>query len=418
LSNYNYQNRSNSGSGRSGDRSVRRGSSAGRVSASRASAGRSSDYSQRGGSSANRVSASRGSNGGQKRRSAGRSSGSAKSYTSTRVLHILAVIGVTLLFIIVAAFLACFILFKGPSDSIKREAVSTFHEMSAMKWLPGVFLPKDEVDSILEGGKMVEVDEGTVTNLDLIDMTATESAESQEPIEIQDVTGSSYKGKLMIIKDPSKVFLGTVPEFYEGPGEVVADIMTHYPGAVAGVNGGDFVDMGSYSYTAQPLGAIISNGQVVYCDADYDKAYHLSGFTNDNKFFMGNITINEALEMGVRDAVYTVHETGPFLVMDGEAMVDQVPDSATYGGGKNPRTAIGQRADGSIILLVVDGRQANSLGATFKDLAYVMLEQGAVNACAMDGGTSSQMVYYGEVINNPYSPTGPRKCPTAWLVYE
>ena len=135
------------------------------------------------------------------------------SYTKSRVLHILAVIGITLLFVIVAAFVAVFLLFKGPSESIKREAVSTFHEMSAMKWLPGVFLPKEEVDSILEGGKMVEVDEGTVTNLDLIDMSTTQTETSQEPIEIQDISGSSYKGKLMIIKDPSKVFLGTVPEF-------------------------------------------------------------------------------------------------------------------------------------------------------------------------------------------------------------
>ena len=387
MSDYNYSS-SNSRSGRSGDYSR----------SSRSSGGRSGSAGRPGKSS--------------------RSSKSSKSYTSTRVIHILAVIGITLLFVLLAAFLACFILFKGPSESIKREAVSTFHEMSAMKWLPGVFLPKDEVDSILEGGKMLEVEEGTVTNLDLIDMTAAQPETSQEPIEIQDISGGSYKGKLMIIKDPSKVFLGTVPEFYEGAGEVVADIIKHYPGAVAGVNGGDFVDMGSYSYTAQPLGAVISNGQVVFCDADYDKVYHLSGFTSDNKFFMGQISINEALAMGVRDAVYTVHETGPYLVMDGEAMVDQVPDSATYGGGKNPRTAIGQRSDGSIILLVVDGRQANSLGATFKDLAYVMLEQGAVNACAMDGGTSSQMVYHDEVINNPYSPTGPRKCPTAWIVYE
>ena len=339
------------------------------------------------------------------------------SYVPVRILHILAVIGITLAFIVVAALIACFILFRGPSPSIKVEAVSTFTEMSAMKWLPRMFLPGEEVDQILERSKMVEVDEGTVTNLDLIEISAPETVESHDPIEITDVSGASFKGKLMIIQDPSKVFLGTVPEFYEGPGEVVADIMTHYPGTVAGVNGGDFVDMGSYSYTAQPLGAIISNGEVSYCADSYDTPYHLSGFTQDNKFFMGNISINDALAMGVRDAVYTVHETGPFLVMDGEALINEVPDSATYGGGKNPRTAIGQRADGSVILLVVDGRQANSLGATFKDLAYVMLENGAVNACAMDGGTSSQMVYQGEVINNPYSPTGPRKCPTAWLVY-
>ena len=343
---------------------------------------------------------------------------SSKSYASTRVSHILSVIGVTLLFVIVAALFALLILFKGPSETAMKEAVNTFTEMSAMKWVPKMFLPQEEVDQILNNSKMAEVDDGTVTNLDLIDTTVSDPAESQEPITIEDVTGSSYKGKLMIVRDPSKVFLGTVPEFFEGKGEVVADIITHYPGAIAGVNGGDFVDMGSYSYTAQPLGAVISNGEVKFCDADYDKIYHFSGFTSDNKFFMGNISINEALAMGVRDAVYTVHETGPFLVMDGEALINEVPDSATYGGGKNPRTAIGQRADGSILLLVVDGRQANSLGATFKDLAYIMLEYGAVNACAMDGGTSSQMVYYGEVLNNPYSPTGPRKCPTAWLVNE
>ena len=84
--------------------------------------------------------------------------------------------------------------------------------------------------------------------------------------------------------------------------------------------------------------------------------------------------------------------------------------------GKNPRTAIGQRADGSVLLLTVDGRQANSIGATFKELVYIMQDYGAVNAAAMDGGTSTQMVYNGEVVNSPYSPTGPRTCPTAYLV--
>ena len=116
--------------------------------------------------------------------------------------------------------------------------------------------------------------------------------------------------------------------------------------------------------------------------------------------------------------VFTVHETGPFLVMNGEALVNEVPDSATYGGGKNPRTAIGQRKDGSVMLLAIDGRQADSLGATFVDLANVMLEYGAVNACAMDGGTSMQMIYKGEMISHPYSAYGARKCPTSWLVKE
>lgn len=75
-----------------------------------------------------------------------------------------------------------------------------------------------------------------------------------------------------------------------------------------------------------------------------------------------------------------------------------------------------QHLDSSIILLAIDGRMANSLGASFSDLQDIMLQYGAVNASVMDGGTSTQMYYEGEVINTPYSPTGPRTCPTSWLV--
>lgn len=327
--------------------------------------------------------------------------------------RVLAVIGVTLAFIVLAALGVIFLLLKGPSPTAKTIFAISCNETSAMKWIPSMFLSDEEYDKIKNSTKMAEVDEGTVSDTSMIDVPQENVSQD---IEVQDVVGGSFKGKLMIIHDPSRVFLGTVPSFGEFQGEVVQDIAARYEGVIGGVNGGDFLDMGSYSYTALPLGCIISDGQVVYEDAGYDTPYHISGFTKDNKFIMGNITLNEAMEMGVRDAVYTVHETGPFLVMDGEAMINEVPDSATYGGGKNPRTAIGQRADGAVLLLVVDGRQADSLGATFKDLAYAMLEYGAVNACAMDGGTSTQMVYNGEVINHPYSPTGPRKCPDAWLV--
>ena len=131
---------------------------------------------------------------------------------------------------------------------------------------------------------------------------------------------------------------------------------------------------------------------------------------NNELIEMGSL-IEQAIEMGMRDCISISNSIGPFLIINGEAQ-----DVSGVGGGINPRTAIGQRADGSVILLVVDGRQANSLGATFADLLYIMQEYGAVNASTMDGGTSTQMYYDGEVINKPYSPTGPRQCPTAFLV--
>ena len=325
---------------------------------------------------------------------------------------------ITVVGLLIACIVAIFILEKGPSETAKVLFVRSVNETSRLGFVGSMFLSDEEVEQILTQSDMVELEEGVTNDESLIEI---DEETITEDIEILEVKGDSFKGVLMIVHDPSRVFVGTIPEFGYFQGEVVADIIEDYNAngynVVGGVNGGDFIDNGANSsFTAQPLGAVIAEGEVVYAQYGYDEVYHLAGFTYENKFFMGNVTLNEAIEMGVRDAIYSAHTTGPFLVMDGKALVNDVPNSATYGGGKNPRTAIGQRADGAVLLLVVDGRKANSLGATFADLAYFMLEQGAVNAAAFDGGTSSQMVYEGEIMNNPYSPTGPRRCPTAWLV--
>ena len=86
------------------------------------------------------------------------------------------------------------------------------------------------------------------------------------------------------------------------------------------------------------------------------------------------------------------------------------------GGGLNPRTVIGQRADGAVLLLTIDGRQPQSLGASYEDCIQVMLDYGAINAANLDGGSSTQMVYQGETINVCASLYGPRRLPTAFIV--
>ena len=117
----------------------------------------------------------------------------------------------------------------------------------------------------------------------------------------------------------------------------------------------------------------------------------------------------------VREGAWQVLTFGPALVKDGQVTVsssDEVGRAMT----SNPRTAIGQCADGSVLLLVLDGRSINTLGATMQDVADIMLEYGAVNAGNLDGGSSSVMVYDGEIINNCASVTGPRNIPTAFIV--
>ena len=174
------------------------------------------------------------------------------------------------------------------------------------------------------------------------------------------------------------------------------------------INGGEFVD-GEITWTGMPVGLVMVDGKVL--NGDQDTTYHVTGITYDYKLVVGNMTAAMAKENNIRDCVSISNSIGPFLVVNGNPQ-----DVSGIGGGINPRTAIGQTADGSILLLAIDGRMANSLGASFSDLQDIMLQYGAVNASTMDGGTSTQMYYDGEVINTPYSPTGPRTCPTAFLI--
>jgi exopolysaccharide biosynthesis protein len=86
--------------------------------------------------------------------------------------------------------------------------------------------------------------------------------------------------------------------------------------------------------------------------------------------------------------------------------------------GLNPRTAVGQKQDGTIILLVIDGRKITSPGASLYDVQEIMMERGAVNAGALDGGYSSTMYYKGNVINSPNAWDGERTVATAFYVEQ
>lgn len=110
--------------------------------------------------------------------------------------------------------------------------------------------------------------------------------------------------------------------------------------------------------------------------------------------------------MGIRDALCY----GPTLIVNGEKV-----EMSGYGSGVNPRTAIGQRRDGAILLLVINGRQLSSLGATYSDLATILWDFGAVNAANLDGGTSTAMYYKGKIVNQILRL---RKLPTAIVVMQ
>ena len=69
-----------------------------------------------------------------------------------------------------------------------------------------------------------------------------------------------------------------------------------------------------------------------------------------------------------------------------------------------------------LLLLVLEGRSVDALGATTADVARVMLRYGAVTAGNLDGGSSSVMVCGGDIVNFCSSVTGPRYIPTGFIV--
>ena len=176
-------------------------------------------------------------------------------------------------------------------------------------------------------------------------------------------------------------------------------------GAIAGINAGGFVDTGGAGTGGLPIGLVIKDGELLY--GDLNSSSSIVGFDQNDVLVVGTLTGQECLDRGIRDAV----SFGPAFIVDGQAM--EVTGS---GGGLNPRTVLGQRADGAVLMLVIDGRQPHSLGATYKDCIDVMLEYGAVNAGNLDGGSSTILLYDGEVRNVCASLYGPRNLPTAFIV--
>ena len=235
----------------------------------------------------------------------------------------------------------------------------------------------------------------------------------------------TYNAHIMIVRDPSQVYMGTSTESFSTsiPGKRLNAVMEE-ENVLAGVNAGAFNDDGTASSTVGscPLGLVMSGGKCVWTSGKQPGLEGFAGFTTDDVLVVSttNLTKAQAEEMNIRDGCCF----GPVLIMNGEVNMD----AYNMNSGFNPRTAIGQRADGAVIFVCVDGRQAGSIGGTYADVIDIMVEYGAVNACNMDGGSSSIMYYrdtygrYGEAGQvqriNSYSllQSEPRRMPNYWLV--
>ena len=325
------------------------------------------------------------------------------------------------------------LIFNGPSPAMQERLTMSLIEASATKWVPALFIGEERVAEIRTPVDNAELSQDvstsnkvTIQKNNAMTATSDEWAKYPDGIRIERYAGDTYNAHIMIVRDPSTVYMGTSTENYSTaiPGKRITEMMEAFPDTVAAVNAGAFFDDGTTSSAvgSHPLGLVMASGKCVWSSGKQPGLEGFAGFNEDNILVVSkkNLSKAEAEELKIRDGCCF----GPVLIMDGETNMEAYNNNS----GLNPRTAIGQRADGAVIFVCIDGRQAGSFGGTYADIINIMVEYGAVNACNMDGGSSSVMMYrdeqglYGEagavtMINN-YSllQSQPRRMPNFWMV--
>lgn len=332
---------------------------------------------------------------------------------------------ITLVILVIMGAGSLVSLLYGPYNGFRDWLITSSMTTMTHHWIAEMFYSDETINEVMSKNRVEEIKEDTDTNS--IDTNQNEE-EIEEVIEykneyekqilakdldkkeyniyadeesyrIINIAGKGYSGFLAVVYDASKIKtlvsskLGTCGEYLT--------TMAKNNDAVLAINGGRFSDPGYSSNGANPRGVTYSNGK---CKTSYkySSTGGIVGFNEDDVLVLSSkCTKAEAERLNIRDCV----TCGPFLIVNGKS-------SAVLGNGgwgTAPRTAIGQRKDGIVLMLVLDGRTLSRPGADMDDLIQIMENYGAYNAANLDGGTSSVMAVEGELINDPIDSAGRHK---------
>ena len=304
-------------------------------------------------------------------------------------------------------------LLTGPSPTMRDRVVLSAMQASATKWLPGLFLEDELVEEIC--ARSADVQEEVIPmgafsaaiGSELSDTAGLsgeevedEWADAIDGMIYKTYSGSTFNAYILIVKDPSRVYVGTSSDFKSGKiGARIFEIVES-EGAIAAINAGEFADPSGRGTGDNPIGLTYSKGECVWDDG---LKRTFIGFDQDNVLRVYNsMTKEKADSMGIRDAVS--FQTGNVLITNDNENVTLYNSESNVGMAQ--RTAIAQRADGAVILVVTDGRSASSLGATRNDIIDLLVAEGAVVAGMLDGGSSTMMYYEDYYTKYDIDPAG------------
>ena len=326
---------------------------------------------------------------------------SVKLYLKTVLFSTVIMIGGTLFFA------------YGPVDYFRDIYITSAMRTMSNKWLATSFYDEKTILKSLANNIVLEPNQSTepekiktAETPKLSDSDPLAQTDMTKPYKIIDISGVGYKGHLIAIYEPKKIELGVTRSLYT-LGEKLSPAAKREKARFA-VNASGFVDIDGHGNGGTPTGIVIQNGKII-CDPEPGASRSIIGFNKEGILILEKLSAADAIKKGVTQAV----EFGPYLIVNGESAITK----GNGGWGTAPRTAVGQRKDGIVLFLIIDGRQpTHSVGVTLVDLIEIMKKYGAYNAANLDGGSSTTLAIEGELYNKPSTPAGERYLPNWFMV--
>lgn len=299
--------------------------------------------------------------------------------------------------------LLCFYIVYGPYENIREWYILTAITSGKHKYLAYIFYNNEMIDEVINKNRITYI--GDTTDPDLITIVENPNTgvyanayereilehDPDQDFKVITIDEDGMYGWITVIYHPERLNLVVTNS---SQGEFITEFSDRYNATVA-INGGGFnlTD----DYTRYNLGSIILDGKIF---KDTGEKEMLICMTNEGKLLLLNTTIQEAATHDLKWALFFT----PFFIVNG---VKTQYGAGSSPGGLQPRTAIGQRADGIVLLMTIEGRGGNgSRGANFREMTELFDRYSCVNAANLDGGGSTMLAINGELMNEPISYQG------------
>ena len=266
---------------------------------------------------------------------------------------------------------------------------------------------KEHPDALAAGWSRINIDKSALTDngtsIRTIQGEQVLAIDAQNEIMIARVKGSTYRGVLVIMKDPSRLSLQAASTL-GSVGQVCGKIAEAH-GGVIGMTGSGFIDPGGTGNGGTLAGYAMCNGKSYGGHMGY--GYKRLELHEDNRIYIRDS--DSEVSPGTTDAV----EFSPAMIIDGETVVNARSGFSDL----QPRACLGQSKYGEIIALLVEGRLATSVGISVPDCAAIMAKHDCMQAMNLDGGTSAMIWYKGKYIMRSSNPalTAGRTLPNAFV---